>query len=82
MYGWSNDNCFYNPVTCKEVSFSQTRENETDLSVCNLLSYLYISVSPITGPPIFLCLSKTFLSKYLFFDPSTHSLCEEILCSI
>ena len=82
MHVWSIVCSFCNPLICKEVSFSQTRENETDLSVCNLLSYLYISVSPITGPPIFLCLSKTFLSKYLFFDPSTHSLCEEILCSI
>lgn len=82
MYGWSNGNCFYNPVTCKEVSFSQTRENETYRSVCNFLLSLIISASFDLGSRISLCLPKSFLPKYLFFDPSTQTLCEEILCSV
>ncbi len=32
------------------------------------------------GLPIALCLPETFNSKYLFFDPSPQTLCEEILC--
>gem|GEM_PF-5289996 len=46
----------------------------------NFLSSLFISYPGFTGPPIFLCLPETFHSKYLFFNPSTQTLCEEILC--
>ena len=80
MLWWNIVCCHYNPVTCREVSFSQTREIETDLSVCNFLSSLHVPNNKNLRSPIFLCLPKTFHSKYLFFDPSTQILCGEILC--
>lgn len=80
MHVWSIVCSFCNPLICKEVRFSHTREIETYLLVCNFLSSLIISVCFDLGPLISLCLPKSFLPKYLFFDPSTQTSCEEILC--
>lgn len=80
MYGWSIVSCHYNLITFKEVSYTHERENKTFSWVGSFLSSLFISDPGSKGPPIFLCLSATLPSNYLFFDPSTQTLCEEILC--
>ena len=46
------------------------------------LSSLHVPNNKNLGSPIFLCLYVTLLDKNLFFDPSTQTSCEEILCSI
>ena len=45
-----------------------------------ILSSPLISNQFDLGLAITLCLPETFNSKYLFFDPPTQTLCEEILC--
>ncbi len=80
MLWWNVVGSFYNPVTYREVSFSQTREKETDLSVCNFLLSLIISANFDLGSPTSLCLPKSFLSKNLFLNPPTQTSCEEIPC--
>lgn len=82
MLWWNIVCCHYNPVICKEVPFSHTREIETYLLVCNFLLSLVIGNRCDLGYPTFLYLPITFLPKYSFFDPSTQTLCEAILCSI
>ena len=80
MHGWSIVYCFCNSVTSKEVALSLERENKTFSWVGSFLSSLGITDPVSMVPPTALCLSKTFPTKSSFFDPSTQTLCEEILC--
>ena len=80
MYGRGIVCSFYNSVTFKEVAVSHERENQTFSWVGSFLSSLGITDPVSMVPPTALCLSKTFPTKSSFFDPSTQTLCEEILC--
>ena len=80
MYGWRIVYCFCNSVTSKEVALSLERENKTFSWVGSFLSSLGITGPGSMVPSTTLCLPKTFHSKYLFFNPSTQTLCEENLC--
>lgn len=77
---WENRK-LYNPLSSETVSTFRGNENYIDCAAVNFLLSLLNSTPGFLRYPVSLCLSVTLLSKYLFFDPPTQTLCEVIRCS-